>query len=447
TTPGDLDLISQLESEFDSIENVGQSLLEVMLASSRAQAEEVELALMQAQQEFEDIRDESGGSATNAIQIELRTLEGEARIYRELHDTYLESYLRTIQQQSFPSTEATVIQTAVQPDFPQGPGLRQLGFLSLIVGMTLGAGMALILESADGRVRTVGQLSRATGAPFLGILPKYNELQVTAGQGGTKLKLPIIAPPKRMRDVQRKVISLPENRIALSHDASNLYSAISNPLSTFSETIRRVNVEVDNIEHLLGAGAVGTKTVAFVSDQQSDGRSVSAANYAEMLAVGGRQTLLIDLDWTGMFLTEKISPAAHFGLAELSMRGLGSDSEQAFWYDERTSLYFLPNRSVAKDAVFDPAAFDQTRLKRLIDAISKQFDTVVLDLSPLSVSSDAAAMAEIVSAFVAVADWGETKPSSLASELRRASIYPPKLIGTLLNGVSAKQLSKYETAA
>jgi succinoglycan biosynthesis transport protein ExoP len=445
--PDDTAEIERFQSQVQSLETIGASLLVTLLSDAIESAERASDAENAATRAFEAIRDESGGSVTNAIEVELRTLEGEARIYRELHDTYLESYLRTIQQQSFPSTEATIIEVALPPQFPRGPGLRQLGLLAVLIGLTLGAGGAFALEAADGRVRTVAQLTRASGAPFIGVLPSGAEDQVPKGADGKALKLPLIAPSSRTRDVHREVISLPENRISLIKNVPQLYSAINNPLSTFSETIRRVNIEVDNVSNLLGQDAPKTRIVGFVSDTQSQGRSVSAANYAEMLAVGGRPTLLIDLDWTGMFLSEKITPAARFGLAELASMDHAVQSEQAFWYDERTSLYFLPNRSFAQDAVFDPLVFDSNRLKALIHALSPQFDSIVLDLSPLSISSDAAAMAEIVSAFVAVADWGQTKSSSLSSELRRASIYPPKLIGTLLHGVSSEQLRKYETAA
>ncbi|QBY01796.1 hypothetical protein E2K80_14580 [Rhodophyticola sp. CCM32] len=445
--PADAAHIETLQARLDSLDAAGTSLLSSLLQDAETRAAEAEEAETAAQAAFEAARVAGGGSVTNSIEVELRTLEGEARIYRELHDSYLESYLRTIQQQSFPSTEATIIEVARIPEFSDNPGLSRLGLLAVLVGLTLGAGGAFLVEAADGRVRTMSQLSRAAGAPVLGILPSRGNDRPHVPGRSPQLKLPAIRQPHRTRKTGQEIIALPENRVSLTKDAPQMYAAISNPLSHYSESIRRVKVEADNVQALLEEDHRNTRIIGFISDQESRGRSIAAVNYAEMLAVGGSQTLLIDFDWTGLFLTEKITPAAQFGLADLAMPNADSKSEQAFWYDERTSLYFLPNRSLAKDAALDPGVFDQTRLKALVLALAGKFDNVVFDLSPLSASSDAAAMAEIVSGFVAVAEWGETKSSSLAAELRRASIYPPKLLGTLLNGVSTKQLEKYATAA
>jgi succinoglycan biosynthesis transport protein ExoP len=85
-------------------------------------------------------------------------------------------------------------------------------------------------------------------------------------------------------------------------------------------------------------------------------------------------------------------------------------------------------------------------LKRLIRSMMGKFDNVILDLSPMSESSDVAAFSDVVLGYVAVADWGATRSESLSRELRRAAINPPKLMGTLLNGISQSDLDEYETA-
>jgi succinoglycan biosynthesis transport protein ExoP len=446
--PSDADAIETLTSRIESLESTGVYVLTNLLSDAEARAADAESAFSAAETTFETARADGGGNVTNAIEVELRRLEGEARIYQELHENYLGSYLRTVQQQSFPTTEATIIEYALEPEFPDGPGLSRLGLLAILIGVTLGAGSAFAIESSDGRIRNSDQLLRAARAPFLGILPSHDDPVPSQAKGGGQLRLPTIHVPARQRDIQHQVIALPENRVALTHEVPQMYAAITNPLSPFSETIRRVNVEADNMQALISDGEQRQpKIIGFISDRQSRGRSIAAVNYAEMLAVGGSQTLLIDLDWTGLFLTEKIAPSAHFGIAELGMTNSAIRSEQAFWYDERTSLYFLPNRSMDVDATLDPGAFDQARLKSLISTLAGKFDTVVIDLSPMASSSDPAAMSEIVSGFVAVADWGQTKTASLSAELRRAAIHPPKLLGTVLNGVSAKELEKYQVAA
>ncbi|QXT39458.1 exopolysaccharide transport family protein [Gymnodinialimonas ceratoperidinii] len=444
-TPQDVDEITSLNTRIESIEAAGLSLLTARLTNAQAAADAAEANLEEAQLAFDAARGASGGSVTNAIDVELRTLEGEARIYRELNERYLESYLEVVQQQSFPSTQATIIASAVVPDYPDGPGLRRLVMLAALFGIALGAGSAFALEASDGKIRSTGHLSKITQAPVLGVLPTGKSRESAASRE-TK-RLPAISVPHRRIDFTKEVIALPEHRVSLMRSTPALHATISAPMSEYSEAIRRVNVQAENLYSILSdENSMLPKCVGFISDSYSEGRSVAAANYAEMLAVGGRRTLLIDMDWTGLYLTECITPAAQHGLAELSLTKSPGSFEQAFWYDERSSMYFLPNRTMDQKATFDPSAFDQMRLKLLISTLMEKFDNVVIDFSPMAHSSDAAAFSDVVMGFIAVVDWGETRSASLSRELRRAAIHPPKLMGSLLNGISQRDLEEYETA-
>lgn len=446
-TPQSSEDVAILTNQIESIEAAAQSILGAYLEDAQATADIAQAELEAAQTVFDAERSANGGNVANAIDVEFRTLEGEARIYRELNERYLENYLEVVLQQSFPSTQATVIESARVNDTADGPGLRRLSMLALLFGVALGAGCAFIMEAADGRIRTTSHLVRIARVPVLGLLPSGKERSKSGMRRNEPKRLPVISVPQRRVDFTKEVIVLPENRVSLTRSVPELHATISEPLSEYSESIRRVNVQVENLYSVLSdENELLSKCVGFISDTNSEGRSIAAANYAEMLAVGGGKVLLIDMDWTSLYLTECITPAAQSGLAEMSMNQSPSVFEEAFWYDERSSMYFLPNRSTEKKATFDPSAFDQIRLKVLIRSLMAKFDNVILDLSPMSESSDAAAFSDVVLGYVAVADWGATRPESLSRELRRAAIYPPKLIGTLLNGVSQRDLDEYETA-
>lgn len=449
TLPGDAPEITALATRLDELEAEGRAILQVMLDEAEVAAAEATAGEAEAQANFDAARNIGGQSTAGALEQEVRALESEARIFRQLHDTYLESYLRTIQEQSFPSTEATIIEFAQPPEFPDGPGLKRLAILGLLIGLTLGTGGAFLAEAADGRVRSLSHLVRATSAPVLGALPtpEQERTSIAPSRNAEPLRIPNTMLPSRKQNSDQETFMLPENRLSLVLSAPQLYAAIDNPLSDYSETIRRVKVEVDNVRALFDPDNEQHNIVGFISDQANKGRSIAATNYAEMLAVGGSRTLLIDLDWKGLFLTEKTTPATSYGLVDLVLPSGETPLEQALWYDERTGLYFLPNRTLNKDLALDPAVFDQSALKALIKILAVKFDNVVLDLSPMAVSSDVAALASTVSGYVAVAEWGKTKSASLKSELARAAIRPPKLIGALLNGVSIGQLDRYDHAA
>ena len=52
---------------------------------------------------------------TNQAQVALRELESNAQSYQALYDNFLQRYMESVQQQSFPITEARVISAASRP--------------------------------------------------------------------------------------------------------------------------------------------------------------------------------------------------------------------------------------------------------------------------------------------------------------------------------------------
>lgn len=435
----------QLRARISALEASGRSMLETLIQEATARAEAAEQSETEAQQAFEVARGEIGRGATNAIEVQLRTLEGEARIYRELQERYLASYLRTVQQQSFPSTEATIIETAQPPEFPDGPGRSRLALLATLIGLTLGAGGVSMLEASDRSIRTLQQLARCVGAPALGLLPRTKDRSAATrrSSGKTAPPAPVIKDAEH-RNGRKNVVELPKNRITFSPKARELRLAVSDPLSHAADAIRRVIVEADRQEARTRIEQIQGRVLGFVSDQPSKGRSIAAINCAELLAVGGSRTLLVDLDWSSAFLSGTLAPTATAGFAELLLPERAASLEEILWYDPSTSLHFLPNRSLATAAHLDAAVFDPERISLLILRLASRFDNVVLDLSPMAESSDPAALASVASGFVAVAEWGETRSTSLAAELKRATISRPQLLGALLYGISRRQLQRYE---
>ena len=79
---------------------------------------------------------------TSQAQVSLRDLESNAQTYRALYDNFLQRYMETVQQQSFPVTEARVITAATRPLLKSSPKtLLVLGLATLV-----GLGVGLILR-------------------------------------------------------------------------------------------------------------------------------------------------------------------------------------------------------------------------------------------------------------------------------------------------------------
>ena len=164
------------------------------------------------------------------------------------------------------------------------------------------------------------------------------------------------------------IITLPEHHLAVENLKSTMSMTLLAPLSDYSETVRRIRVAFDN--YFAPKNAKRGAVIGFLSDGGTETRSTLAMNYAEMVAVGGQRTLMIDFDWLESFLSRTITPSAAFGLPDLMFSGENFRPEQVFWLDERTGMFFLPNRSMDKRDTIDPAVFDTARLLKLIDCVA-----------------------------------------------------------------------------
>ena len=443
--PLDDPILVELDARIAALEDNGRDLLREELAQAQLRVEEATRAETAALAAFEASRSEEGQPVPVSIDAELRTLEGEARIYRQLHERYLYSYLRTVQQKSFPKAVATIIEKAQPPEFPAGPSLRRLAVLGLLIGLTVGTGGAFLLETADGRVRSAAQLANAAQAPVLGLLPgKADREKARRGKGwlgrNGAADSPLTALPEKPPGSPRMSLADPKRHLKLLSDAPEMCTAIRAPLSRYSETLRRLKAEVDAATPYGDAQRASGNVIGFISDQPSAERSIAAANFAQMLAIGGSATLLVDFDWNDMYLSRALCPTSTQGVADLDLSSADAPLDQALWYEDQIGLHVLPNRAQGGEVALSPAVFDPSRLKQMVGALLREFDDVVLDLSPLAMSSDASVLSEVVTHFALVSDWKQTREGPLTHELSVAGIGPPKLVGAMLAGVSASEV-------
>src|SRR5260370_39730634 len=97
-------------------------------------------------------------AGTKKTMVEFRELEREADTYRTLYQAFLQRYQETIQQQSFPITEARVITAASRPNTPTFPKRSLSLALSLVLGTLAAAGVGALREFRDRVFRMASQV-------------------------------------------------------------------------------------------------------------------------------------------------------------------------------------------------------------------------------------------------------------------------------------------------
>ena len=122
-------------------------------------------------------------NGTNQAQIALRDLDSNAQSARALSDNFLQLYMVSVQQQSFPITEARVITQASNAPNKTSPKTTLVLLATLIGGAILAGLVAVLLEMMDRVFRTVSQVEQLLHTSCIASIPAIGSEQSMGDSG------------------------------------------------------------------------------------------------------------------------------------------------------------------------------------------------------------------------------------------------------------------------
>ncbi|MBO9134163.1 polysaccharide biosynthesis tyrosine autokinase [Rhizobium sp. B230/85] len=342
-------------------------------------------------------------------QVQLRELERTRDTYRDLYQSFLTRYQQASQQESFPITEARVITKATFPIGASKPKKIIVLALSIILGGIVGGGIGVFREFRDRFFRTGDQVRDSLHQEYLGIAPIVKP--VTAAE--------IVQDhPRSIRQV---------------NGVSNYVA--EHPLSAFAETMRSAKIAID-----VESGERMAKVVGIVSSLPGEGKSTISMNFAQLLAMQGARTLLIDADLRNPGATRSIGRHAEAGLLEalLERRPI----QDLLLIDQKTKLAFLP-AIVKRRVPHSSELLSSPAMNAMLDMARANFDYIVIDLPPLGPVVDARAISPNIDAFLFVVEWGKTSRKVVRSMFTSEPAIASKCAGVILNKVDTEKMKLY----
>jgi succinoglycan biosynthesis transport protein ExoP len=360
----------------------------------------------------------SASNETNQAQITLRELDSTAQSYRAMADNFLQQYMMSVQQQSFPITESRLITKATPPLRASHPRTLLVMAVATGSGLVLAFGLGLLREFSDRRFRTSKQVEDILQADCIAVLPA---IKATDSKPGP-------APLKGMAPPGLKTIKRAPNL---------LWHVVDSPFSRFTESIRSIKIAGD----LFGASR-SNKVVAITSALPNEGKSTIAAALALLTAHSGSRVILLDCDLRNPALSRTIAPDADMGLIEV-LAGKAS-LDEVVWTDPVTNLEFLPSAMESRILHTSEILASQA-VKKLFDQLRQIYDYIVVDLSPLAPVVDVRATANFIDSYIFVIEWGRTKIDVVQHALNVARGVHDNLLGVVLNKADINVLSRYES--
>ena len=352
-------------------------------------------------------------AAAGETQVQLRELERTADTYRNLYQTFLARFQEATQQQSFPITDARIITRAQVPTAPSAPKKPLILALAMALGAAVGGGIGAFREFRDRFFRTGEQVRDVLSLEYIGHIPAVEAKEASSGA------------------------SEPESARGLQNGNGITNYVVNHPLSAFAETMRSAKIAVD-----MENPSSRCKVIGVISSLPGEGKSTVAINLAQLLAMQGSRTLLIDADLRNPGATRAIGRHAEQGILEALLEG--KPLKDVLLLDSKTRLAFLP--AVVKRRV--PHSSDllsSSIMVNLLEELKVHFDYIVLDLPPLGPVVDARAVSPMLDASLAVIEWGRTSRRVVRTTFAVQPELMEKCIGVVLNKVDTEKLKLYRS--
>ena len=332
----------------------------------------------------------------DTVLIEISVTDPDPQLSAKLADAVAGQLSRTINDlESVPGSlmspvRATLSNQAQVPSVRSSPKTGVNILVGVLVGLAGGVAFALATDALDTKVRSRKELSRLTGLPSLGVIPRSrsgNPRELTSAGG--------IEGPDDARQEQFR-------QLRLSLD----YVSVDNP----------------------------PRTILVTSPMPGDGKSCVAGSLARTFADLGYRTCLVDADLKKPSVAEYFEVVGDVGLTSVLVGRIGLTG--AIQQIDR-------NLSVITSGPIPPNSaelLNSQRAAAVLAELSDAFDKVVIDTTPLLPASDASVVAARVNGTILVARVAKSTKAEVEEGLELLRRVNANVLGSVLNGVESSGL-------
>jgi non-specific protein-tyrosine kinase len=358
-----------------------------------------ELSRLQADTEAAQARiDAIGVPATAAEEAELARLQMGLTQYRSSYATLLSSYEATRLAEARTMDNVVVVQEAGVPEEPVRPRTMLNTLLAAVVGAMLAVGTALLIEYLDDTLKCPEDVARVLGLSTLGAIA---HMRMDGRANRTEEQLVTALTPK-------------------------------SPISEAFRTLR-TNIQFSSVDKPI-------RRLLVTSPSPTDGKSITAANLATVMAQAGQSVVLVDGDLRRPVLHKifKLPNAAGVTSAMLARSNPSADGcllpTQVENLQLLTSGPLPPNPS---------ELLGSQRMSKLIEDLEQEADMLIFDSPPTLVVTDAAVLAKQVDGVLLVIDARTTREEVARRAMEELAKVGAPVLGVVLNKVPVSRRGGY----
>jgi capsular exopolysaccharide synthesis family protein len=312
-----------------------------------------------------------------------------------------------------------VLIRAVVPPAPSSPQPFRDAAVGGLLGLALGAGLALIREHLDRRVETRDEAAQITGAPVLAAVP----IQRLSWRPLLEILV------KWIRRIRPPEVDADDEGTLPSQGRRQLPTLDPSTTDAFSFLLTGLMSE--------GFGS-DLRRLLLVSSNEKEGTPDTAAALAVVCAQRGLRTLLIGANLRNASAHPFLGVERDPGLAHL-LAGLTSVRKTLVRVGPASSLAVIPPGSAPQVSPTHLLATPQ--LPRILDALASRFDVVLIEGPAGSAESDVALLASVSDGALLVVRSGQARPTGLARSVATLNRAGVPIVGILLRDADRRDIS------
>jgi capsular exopolysaccharide synthesis family protein len=324
----------------------------------------------------------------NKKAIEYGVLKRETEGARELYDLLIKRFKETSVTEDIDTSNLRIIDKA-EFAYQVSPNTRRDLRLAMVIGLMLGLGLAFLFEYLDNTIKTPEEVEQYFPIPLLGVILAHTV-------GGRRAEDP---------DKKEELISLED------------------PRSAVSESYRSIRTRI-----LFSTADSQPKSILMVSAMESEGKTISSANLAVIMARTGSRVLLLDCDMRKPRLNTLFGIEREKGVSNVLVGDC--DIGTAVRQTAIPNLHVMPCGHIPPN----PSELLGSRaMQQMLNTLGKDYDRIVIDSSPISAVTDAVVLSKVVDGVVMIVQANKTEREMARRAIEQLAAVNAQMLGIILN--------------
>ena len=338
-----------------------------------------------ARQKYEALDEELSKIKTSDIASEgenylpFDRAERNANVQRDILTALRARITQTGIEVEVPRTTVEIVEEAEAPERPSSPLVVLNIFLSVVLGLLAGTGLAFFVEYLDVSIKTVDEVEKNLGLPVLAVIPQQSRPLTEAGQ---------------------------------SSGQGEAYRALRTSLALLAREGKQ-------------------KIFTVISGGVGEGKSTTLFNLAYVCAEQGSKVLIVDSDLRRPVQHKMVGLANRTGMVNVLTDEL--KIEDVVQETGVPNLWMMTSGRLRRGSL---GIMNNARLRAMLDALKEKYDYILLDSPPILGVTDAAILASEADGVLLVVQYRKYPKIISLRAKRMIENAGGHLMGAVLNNIN-----------